>query len=242
MSLVQNPVPHLLPVAFLFLFLLKVAFSHMYNSWSEGLSSSEQTLSFTRPSLLNNRQTSAFPKQKESRLREMNVKECQLTPLWLFKVSFWEESGFLLKRSWRPACVLLKNLCVVQSRRRCRSAAFQRSRRHSEVSALWPLTSPQWLRAGRVMNAASFAVPHESGGVKKRVQVEDLRQDLMTVPPLETLSLSCPSPAQLLRRLLLEVHDGEPSGQQVHTVLRGKACGWLAYFFFCKAWTIFLIC
>lgn len=98
----------------------------------------------------------------------MNVEVCQPTARGRFKVSFREESGFLLERSRGPPASCLKNLGARPSRRRCRSAAFQRSQRSPEVSTLWPPTSPLRPRAGRVMNAASLTVPHESGGGEEK--------------------------------------------------------------------------
>lgn len=98
----------------------------------------------------------------------MNVKVCQPTARGRFKVSFREESGFLLERSRGPPTSCLKNLGARPSRRRCRRAAFQRSQRNPEVSTLWLPTSPLRPRAGRVMNAASLTVPHESGGEEEK--------------------------------------------------------------------------
>lgn len=86
----------------------------------------------------------------------MNVWECQPTPPGRFKVSFWEESGFLLERlgGSQPRVLFLS---VLRSRRRCRSAAFQRNRRHAEVGG--PVT-PRPRRKG--WERAGWRTPHPS--------------------------------------------------------------------------------
>lgn len=183
---------------FFFLF-WRLSFLTCITNEMAGLSASEQTLSSPRSSLLNNRDgPSVVPEQKEGGFVEMNVEVCQPTARGRFKVSFREESGFLLERSRGPPASCLKNLGARPSWRRCRSTAFQRSQRNPEVSTLWPPTSPRRPRAGRVMNAASLTVPHESGGGEEKKESPGGRlttgSRYSSPPPIRCLFLTPPPP------------------------------------------------
>lgn len=179
----------------------------MYNSWSEWLSASEPTRSLTRPSLLNNRDSlPQFQSKKKADWVRWTPKNVSRSRWGRFKVSFREESRFLVERSRVPA-LFEKPQRSPESVAGAAAALFKGADtiQRSAACDLWPCNRG-WEHGG-------WWTPHPSPfhmkvwGAKKKKEKNPggrLRQDLVTV--------SHSSPGQRLKWKLLKVHVGEPSG------------------------------